>query len=133
MPLFIFPTDVRLVADGGTYIANFPGDVEVEIPEYFVTPATVAGGRPVGAQSKEPVVPEVADEVAPAAPEPEAAVDPAMRIASIANVIRAIQDTGDKSKLTAAGKVRTKEIESAVGFDTTLEEREAAEALLEDD
>lgn len=129
MPLFIFPTDVRLVADGGTYIANFPGDVEVEIPEYFVTPATLAGGRPVGAQSKEPV----AVEVAPAAPEPEAAVDPAMRIASIANVIRAIQDTGDKSKLTAAGKVRTKEIESAVGFDTTLEEREAAEALLEDD
>jgi hypothetical protein len=45
--------------------------------------------------------------------------------------MRAIMDGGDKTQLTAAGKVRTKVLEAAVGFDTTLEQRDAAEALLE--
>lgn len=112
MTKYVSDKDCQVVKNGVT--ARFIAGVSRPLRPSLVETAIGQGIRP-------------ADGKAPELPEKEIKAS----IEQIAEAIKAIKARGRKEDVTTNGEVRMKTLEAEVGHDVTVEDRDAAAALIE--
>ncbi|WP_075881455.1 hypothetical protein [Vreelandella massiliensis] len=112
MTNYVSDKDLQVVKNGVT--ARFKAGVARPLRESLVEAAIGMGVRP-------------ADGKAPALPEKD--IKPSLD--QIAEAIKTIKARGRKEDVTASGDIRMKTLEAEVGYDVSVEDRDAAAALIE--